>query len=241
MRTSAGVQTVTGALIRLLIAVGLAAGMTACTETPPAPATEPVDPPATGTAPVARFVATVQSGSGTLHISYQISNDSGDELIVLNRVPVYSAAGSARHDVNAVYVIGGGDDRVQVAKRAFTMPEGIERVQYAEMLGETLGAGRTLSEDVTVPMPLHRIYPYGDDLGHGVIRLPDRLAEVIFCLGVVRRADLGSDLGSELSPRPSEDTSPPPPGERTVTLAHSPAVAAAQHLFCTDPVALRSD
>lgn len=187
-------------------------GPTACSS----PA-EPADPPATGTEPSVEFTASVTVDGSRLRVEYRLENRSGEELIVLNRVPSYSAAGTPQQDANAVYVTGvAGTGRVQVSKRAFAMPDtGMTWVQAPQVGGVAVPSGHSVQESLTVGLPLQRRHPYGDDVGEGVIKLPDPVTEVVFCVGVVRAADV----------------QPPVAGE--ITLPHLAAVAEVQHLFCS--------
>jgi hypothetical protein len=202
--------------LRRLLASGLAAvlGSAACGGTPPA---EPADPPATGAPPAVELTATLTVDGQRLHITYQLANRSDEPLIVLNRVP----AG----DANAVYVTGrGGSGRVEVAKRAFAMPEtkGRTWAHPEQVSGVTLPSGQSVSEDLTVPLPLRRHHPYGDDLGYGTIKLPDPVKDVVFCVGVIREREA-------------------PPHESaggTVTIAHLSGATRVQYLSCSAPLKL---
>ena len=137
-------------------------------------------------------------------------------------MPAYSAAGTAQPDPNAVYVTGvTGTDRVQLAKRAFAMPDsGKTWVQAAQVGGVVVPDGQSVEESLVVPLPLTRRHPYGDDVGQGVITLPDPVREVVFCLGVLRAAD----------------APPHPPGD--ITLPHLVSTTSVQHLLCSEPTKL---
>jgi len=161
-------------------------GSAACGSSRP---TEPADPPATGAPPAVELTATLTVQEQRLHVTYRLVNRSGEPLIVLNQVPTATST----PDANAVYVTGRpGSGRVEIAKRAYAMPD-TDRKTWAQpehVAGVILAPGGSVGEDLTVPLPLRRRHPYGDDIGYGTIKLPDPVQDVVFCLGVVDRAQL---------------------------------------------------
>jgi hypothetical protein len=204
--------------VALVLVLGLLCA--ACSRTP----AEPADPPVTGPAPDVAFSATVTPQDGSIKISYRLTNRSSGELIVPNKVPVYGAAGSLTPDPNAVYVTGGEDDQAVISKRVFPRPD-TDKVNWATTpltYGVILAPGASVAEDITVPVPLTRRHPYGDDYGDGAIKLPDPVKAVRFCLGVINRADLPKA----------------PVKDGVVTLGHSKDAAGVQHLSCTAAVKL---
>jgi hypothetical protein len=201
-----------------VVALGLICA--ACSRTP----AEPADPSAKGAAPDVAFSATVTPKDGAIAISYRLTNRSSGELIVPNRVPAYGAAGTLTPDPNAVYVTGGDDDEAVLSKRVFPRPD-TDKVNWATTpltYGTIVAPGASVAEDITVPLPLTRRHPYGDDFGEGTIKLPDPITSVRFCLGVINRADL--------------PTAPVKDG--VLTVANSKAAASVQHLSCTKSVKL---
>jgi len=198
---------------RRLFAGGLAALLTGCSSGP----AEPPDPPASGAPPAVGFTATVSVEGQSIHITYQLTNQSADELLVLSRVP-----GSGKNDPNAVYVVGRtGTHVVEIGKRAFAMPD-TDKVSWAQAarVGVVkLPPGESVGEQVTVALPLKRRHPYGDDYGDGAITLPDPIEEVVFCVGVVRQ--------SEAKGLAADDTLP-----------HLSSTTTVQHLFCSSPTKL---
>jgi hypothetical protein len=80
--------------------------------------------------------------------------------------------------------------------------------------------------DLTVPVPLQRHQPFGEDLGYGPIRLPDPASEVTFCLGVIA-SPYDRSLGLRAGPE----------GD---TIAHGNAAHDAQYLFCSESVPVES-
>ncbi|MBW3556235.1 MAG: hypothetical protein KY454_04755 [Actinobacteria bacterium] len=142
------------------------------------------------------FEASVKRGAGGLDVSYRVANDSGASLLVLNRVPVQEApAGTPlATDPAQVYVTHRGGGLVEVAKRTFTRPEGVELYAPWELEMTVLGPGRSLEESFTVPLPLEgrSLYPEHDG---GLAQLPDPVEAVAFCVGVVPPPP-GVDVGA---------------------------------------------
>ncbi|BCJ47844.1 hypothetical protein GCM10010168_22030 [Actinoplanes ianthinogenes] len=210
----------------LVVALLTALGCAGCDTKPIEPA-EPVDPRPAGTAPLVRFSATVQAGETSVHVRYALDNTSGEPLMVINRVPIYTARPPNEPDPAAVYVVGSTPPgRVQIAERAFPRPD-TDRMNWVAT--PTVGAtvvrpGGAVSEEFDVPLPLTRRHPYGDNFGDGTIPLPDPVTEVVFCLGVVRHADLAGHAVRGEGPE--------------ITLPHLASVTDVQHLFCSDPARL---
>ncbi|NUR73660.1 MAG: hypothetical protein HOU81_22815 [Hamadaea sp.] len=193
---------------RRWFAGGLAALLGGCSAAP----AEPADPPASGTPPAIAFTAKVAVEGQTIHISYQLTNKSADEVLVLDRVP----------GTDAVYVVGrSGTHLVEIGRRAYAMPD-TDKVSWAQAarVGVTkLPPGESVDEQVTLALPLQRRHPYGDDYGDGTIKLPDPIEQVVFCVGVVRAAEAKGLAADE-------------------TLPHLSSTTSVQHLFCSDPVKL---
>ena len=172
---------------------------------------EPPDPVATGTPPAVAFTARVKPGKEALSITYQLVNQSGADLVVVNRI---------RPDANAVFIVGQRDGRVQIGKRAFARPAD-DKTNYATTPstgGTVVGPGQSAGETFTVPLPLTRRHPYANDK----IKLPDPVKDVVFCLGVLPRSAVASTTG--------------PDG--TVVVVHDKTTTTQQHLFCSPPASL---
>ena len=130
----------------------------------------------------AAFEATVEVDGDALAISYRVENTSGGALFVLNRVPVEDTSSDRsplESEPDQVYVTSRGDGLVEVAKRTFARPEGVEL--YAPYLLDVtvLGEGEALEESLRVPLPLEGRSLYDSD------ELPDDVERVVFCVGVV--------------------------------------------------------
>lgn len=110
---------------------------------------------------------------------------------------------------------------MQLAQRAFAMPVGdVTWSQPAPAQDVRVGDGQEVTADLTVALPLQRSHPYGDDYGDGPIRLPDPVKDVVFCLGVVRAADVTVSV----------------PDGQAVTLPNLASTTAIQHLLCSEPI-----
>ncbi len=191
--------------------VGVLLTVTAgCTTSPG----EPPDLLAEGPPPAGAFTASIARDADTLRIAYVFTNQSGADLVVANQIPV------ERPDPNVVYVTGAGQaGRVTIAKRVFARPSWGEAVSEPMVGGTIVATGHSVRENLAVPLPLTRRYPYGNLSPDGEIRLPDPITEVRFCLGVIRRGELPG----------------PPQTGPTVLLPHEAGATAIQHLLCSEP------
>jgi hypothetical protein len=175
--------------------------------------------------PDVTFDVEVSPGSDAIAVSWSLTNTGDAPLMVVDRVPRASGA-SVAYDPEAAYVVGGDDGAVQVAQRLYDLPE-TDRMTWARLprAGATeLAPGDVLRRDLAVELPLRRSSPWGDDIGHGPVELPDPVTSVQFCLGVVAG-----------EPEPSWGL------DRTdgeVLLNHGGGAVAAQHVLCSDPIPL---
>lgn len=163
--------------------------------------------------------ATIEPGPDALVISYEIRNDGAEPVLVLNQVPVQDAPAGSRREISpdAVYVTRRGGGLVEVAKRTFDQPDGVDL--YAPFLldATVVDPGAVLGEDLTVPLPLEgRSLHSGAD--GGLDELPDRVERVVFCIGVIPTG--GRDFGA---------------GGEVISTNHG---LDGQRLLCSDEVAL---
>jgi hypothetical protein len=215
----------------------------ACSDSP----AEPADPAASGPPPAAAFTATVTPEKGSVAISYRFTNQTSADLVALNRIRYQNG-----YPRDSVYVTGRDDGRVEISKRAFAMPDTdkMEWVAFATVGGVIVPPGQSVAEDISVPLPLTRMFPYGNDLGDGEIKLPDPIREAVFCLGVIPLSALPTPAPSPSTGAPSPSTGAPSPstgapslsgpaaGDGKIETTHSSFITAAQHLFCSAPVKL---
>lgn len=202
---------------RLTAVAGLAVLATGCTSSP----AEPPTTAPTGPAPAVEFEASIQRQGESLEVTYRVVNAEADrDLYALNRVFPEDDPFLVEARPDGVYVTGRDRDTVELSKRAFDMPPGV-LYDAPAMLGATrFGPGEVVEESFTVPLPLQRRHPYGNEVREGTVTLPDPIRFVVFCLGVV-----------SIEP----ETSPEAPGE--LIFDHFSSVTGAQHVFCSQPVA----
>lgn len=181
---------------------------------------KPAEPPTskpTGPAPNVEFTASVQPRPDAIDISYRLVNRDDRTLYALNRVfPADDERMPSTPD--EVYITGRSRGVVEISKRAFDMPPGIS-YGAAEVIGGTpLAPGASVEESFSVPLPLQRRHPYGNEIIEGTVTLPDPIRAVVFCLGVV-----------DTVPRDA-------PG--WLLFHHDTRVTPGQHVFCSTPAAL---
>lgn len=196
-------------------AAALVALAAACT---PGPAEPPGREP-TSAPPQVTFSASVTQEDDVLHVRYRLVNTGTVPLHVLNGVPLEEQTLAVTPAPDAVYVTGRGGHTIELAKRAFDMPDGNKAWEAPfRVAAHPVAPGQAFSEELTVPLPLHRRHPYGDDIGEGVIELPDGADTVVFCVGVVREAWQAPESTPELPIFP-----------------HLSSTTTDQHLFCSAP------
>ncbi|MEJ7775390.1 MAG: hypothetical protein WKF72_11335 [Nocardioidaceae bacterium] len=186
---------------------------------------EPADPSVRVDRPQADFEVEIAVGASDVVVTYTFTNGSDDELLVVNRLPAASGA-SVEYVSDIAYITGQDDGRALVSQRAFAWPDS-DRIDFgqAPQVGATrVEPGGQVAVELSVPLPLERSQPFGDDLGYGTITLPDPVIDVMFCLGVIA-PPYAPSLGLEDQ-------------AGVTTLAHGNESHAAQYLFCSDPVEL---
>lgn len=220
-------------LAAAVTSVVLAATLGGCTDDDPAPTGgggttiedggEPADPAVKAPKPKATFDATVEPQSDDVRVTYTFTNESDGELLLVNGLPEPSGA-SVRYTDQLTYITGEDDGQVLLSHRAFPWPD-TDRSAWGEAprVGVTrVATSQTKTVEVTVPLPLVRRQPFGDDLGYGEISLPDPVDSVRFCLGAIA-PPYHPALGLQ-----SED------GQTTI--GHGNKTHESQYLFCTEPV-----
>ncbi|GGU09686.1 hypothetical protein GCM10007979_04580 [Nocardioides albus] len=187
---------------------------------------EPPDPSSPAATPDVDFSADIEADPTTVAVTYTVTNNEATEVFVADRTLVSSGAGTKLSTAPYVTAESSEDGPVLVlSHRAFPWPPGVELAVAPTGGGHLLAPGETLTVETGTDLPATRNQPFGDDLGHGKITLPQELVAVRFCVGVVA------------SPIPSA-----PKVEETdggLTFAHGNAGHDAQHLFCsaTEPLA----
>jgi hypothetical protein len=185
---------------------------------------EPREPPTskpTGPAPSVEFTASVQTRAGAIDISYRLVNRDDKVLYALNRIFPYDDPFHYESKPDEVYIVGRRRGGVEIAKRAFDMPPGIDYEAASVLGGTRLAPRQSVEESLSVPLPLERRHPYGDEVIEGTVTLPDPIRSVVFCLGVV-------DITPEEYPGAIEP----------LLFTHGAYTTSAQHVFCSEPVSL---
>lgn len=171
--------------------------------------------------------ATVIRDGDRLRITYELRNRGATPVLVFDGVPEADGPGKQRVDPQAVYVTARGGDTVEVAKRVFAVPDGLNPEAYARLRATVLPAGDAVAEQLTVPLPPRARHPYRDD------DLPGRVTQVVFCVGAAPAAAVTQK-------RPATESTGAAPsatangGER-YWVSHERANADVQHLFCSEP------
>jgi hypothetical protein len=172
--------------------------------------------PAGGAPPQVTFEASVRPDGDRLLISYKLVNTGPVAVVAYNGMQLDGAP--AQRD--AVYVTARRDGTVEVAKRAYEVPDGVDPGGAELLRGTVLAPRAQLAEKVTVPLPLVGRRPY-----LSAVKLPDAPSTVVFCLGVERLEALQAPV-----PNPDGDADP---DSRPLFTHPTP-----QHLLCSERVAL---
>lgn len=189
---------------------------------------EPPDPRSPATAPKVDFSADIRAEATSVSVTYTVINNESSEVFVADRTLVPSGAGTKLSTAPYVTAESGEDGPVLVlSHRVFPWPPGVNLAVAPMGGGQLLAPGKTLTVETSLDLPATRNQPFGDDLGHGKITLPEAPVAVRFCLGVV--------------------ASPIPPALRLeeadggLTFAHGNAGHDAQHLLCSASKSLATD
>jgi len=164
-------------------------------------------------------------GAGSLTIDYRVVDNDSVPVVVFTGVPAKETVSAPRPDPNAVYVAPAGGS-VEIAKRLFAVPAGVDPVAQFLLRGVNLAPGEGAAERVVVALPLRLRVPYAGAMPKPP-KLPDRVGRVMFCVGAARQ--------DRLRPVPpdSADTDPHP------IFAHAGGVEEVQHVSCSAPYDLQ--
>lgn len=177
-------------LFALTLALGLLAACGGGEEAAPAPRYDPaVVPTPTATLDSAQlgFDASVEVTPTEVVVTWSVTNHTQASVLVANRVPDRrTGAFSERPD--RTYVLPGREPgRVELAKRVLPA-SGDAAADARPSIGVSeVGAGRSLSEVVRVPLPLTAYGPPAPD--YDDLALPEHITSVVFCLGILSGRD----------------------------------------------------
>jgi hypothetical protein len=147
--------------------------------------------------------------------------------VVYNGVTADAGFGTA--DPDAVYVTAAANDTVQIAKRVFDTPDGVDLDARGVIRGEIVPPGGETGERVRVPLPLVANHPYGPGQAGA---LPDPVRRVVFCLGVARQSEFPERLRTGVA---APGASAPPGGSAQAGRYGYFTHPSPQHLLCSRP------
>ncbi|HZM29782.1 MAG TPA: hypothetical protein VFB77_04790 [Acidimicrobiales bacterium] len=157
---------------------------------------------------------TVEPVDAGVRISWTVTNDGEDPLLVFDNVRGDEAEGEP---LRGAYVTGGEGGVVEVSRRLFPVPGDVEGVQDYMVTAGGLepGASEARTDSVTLPFTYGPAAPEG-----GGDELPEDPARAVFCLGVAP---------------PDAIEAARPLGAGRWAVPHSEENAARQTLLCSEP------
>ena len=128
------------------------------------------------------FEARLRVEGGKVLISYRVTNNTGQEVLLVNRGDTESGLGAGR-----VYVDPQPDGVVELSQRAFRQPA--DRLCPAREVPpypgvSRLRAGQSAAEEVAIDLPLRYRTTFADC--SPAPQMPAPVRRVKFCLGVIR-------------------------------------------------------
>lgn len=142
------------------------------------------------------FEARLRVEGGKLLVSYRVTNRTAEEVLVVNRGDTEWGLGAGR-----VYVEPEADGTVEVSQRAFRQPT--DRLCRTREVPPYPGVsrlrpGQSISEEVSVALPLRHATPFADCTP--VPQMPSTVRRVKFCLGVIRGAagKISNERGTDI-------------------------------------------
>ncbi len=188
---------------------------------------EPADPASEVARPAADFRAVVTPRADAVAVRYTFTNRGTDEVLLPD--------GGREPDGAAPAYVTGDGNTITISQRVFAQPD-TDRKSWArapQVPATRVAPGETVRAELRVPRPFVRSQPFGDDLGYGQITLPAPAADVRFCLGV-----LPAPYPVPVADQVDRADHAGPGAGAAVVLDHARQNAAAQYLFCTEPVGL---
>jgi hypothetical protein len=170
--------------------------------------------------------ATFDATPDSLTIDYRVVNADEVPVVVFTGVPVTETVARPEVDPNAVYVTAAGDD-VELSKRLFSVPAGVDPAAYFTIRGVVLAPGAAFTEQVVVPLPLQPRRPYGGAIDPP-LALPADVRTVRFCVGAAREDQVFAVPADTVDPDPAP------------VYPHGHDADKVQTLACSDPYSLPS-
>jgi hypothetical protein len=168
--------------------------------------------------PSVALTATFAASASALTIDYRVVSTDRAAVVLFTGVPKTDTPQHPKSDPDAVYVTASGDT-VELSKRLFAPPDGVDVNAYFTLRGTVLAPGATFTEHITVPLPLHARRPYFSAMDPPPT-LPAEVRTVRFCVGAA--------LQDKVHPVPAE--SGPDGGP---VYAHNPIYEKAQRVVCS--------
>ncbi len=160
------------------------------------------------------FECKLTQRSDSLVVEYTIKNDRQEDLGVFNWITGTAIDGGYQYTPDNVYRELKGDVLV-LEKIALPIPPGLRMAAYIPPHASRLRAGESLTETVTVPIPIEVRQPYLRALVGGEVapRKPVMIREVEVVIGVFPLADCGlvpdhpafPDVMTAVPPAPAVD------------------------------------
>lgn len=146
---------------------------------------EPEPPKPPGAAPEVDLQATISKAGDELAVSYTLTNNHSGPVVAY--VGVMGDAASHSWDV---YITARKDGTVEIAKRTFTIPPGVNADSPGEIKGKVLATQEKFQESFRVRLPLEPRRPYKKPG-----KLPDPVTKVVFCVGVMPQQEAPAPRG----------------------------------------------
>jgi hypothetical protein len=170
--------------------------------------------------PSVTLTATFAVSASALTIDYRVVSTDRAAVVLFTGVPKKETTQRPTADPDAVYVTASGDT-VELSKRLFAPPAGVDVAAYFTLRGTVLAPGATFTERVTVALPLQARRPYAGAMKPSPA-LPAEVRKVRFCVGAA--------LQDKVAPVPAAS----PDGEQSLVYAHNPVWEKAQRVFCSE-------
>jgi hypothetical protein len=167
-------------------------------------------------------VTTEPGAPGQLVVRYRLGNPSNRPVVALDGVPETDTVDEPRVHPRAVYVSARPDGTVELSRRAFALPDGVNAAAPFQVAGSVVGPESELAGEIGVPLPLRERHPYLGVAGRSG-PVPGGTGPVVFCLGVLP--------GDMVALRRSGSEDRPVYGHMDFTVR-------AQQLLCSDPAVL---
>lgn len=177
-------------LFALTLALGLLAACTGGEEAAPVPRYDPaVVPTPTATLDSTQLAvdASVEVDATEVVVTWSVTNHTAAPVLVANRVPDRRTGALSERPDRAYVLPGREPGQVELAKRVLPASGDAAGDALPSIGVSVVGAGRSLSEVLRVPLPLTAYGPPAPD--YDDLTLPEPPTSVVFCLGILSGRD----------------------------------------------------